>query len=119
MQIRLYLDEDAMDSDLVRALRLRDVDVATALDVGLTNSADEEQLEYAIKDGRALYSFNVSDFMALHASYVAVGKHHAGMILGQQQRYSVGEQMRRLVRLVQMRSAESLRNTVEFLSAWG
>lgn len=27
MQIRLYLDEDAMDSDLVRALRLRGVDV--------------------------------------------------------------------------------------------
>lgn len=36
MQIRLYLDEDAMDSDLVRALRLRGVDVTTALDVGLT-----------------------------------------------------------------------------------
>ena len=119
MQIRLYLDEDAMDSDLIHALRLRGVDVTTALEVGLTNSADEEQLEYAIKDGRALYSFNVSDFMALHTSYVAAGKHHSGMILGQQQRYSVGEQMRRPVRLIQMRSAESLRNTIEFLSAWG
>ena len=43
MQIRPYLDEDAMDSDLVRALRLRGVDVTTALDAGLTNSADEER----------------------------------------------------------------------------
>jgi hypothetical protein len=34
MQVRLYLDEDAMDSDLVRALRVRGVDVATALDKG-------------------------------------------------------------------------------------
>jgi uncharacterized protein with PIN domain len=118
MQIRLYLDEDAMDSDLARALRLRGVDVTTALDAGLTNSADEEQLEYATKHERTLYSFNVSDFMALHTSCVAAGKQHAGIILGQQQRYSVGEQMRRLVRLIQMRSAESMRDTVEFLSVW-
>ena len=50
MQIRLYLDEDAMDSDLVRALRLRGVDVTTALDTGLINSTDEEKLEYATSD---------------------------------------------------------------------
>ena len=119
MQIRLNLDEDAMDNDLVHALRLRGVDVTTALDAGLTSSADEEHLKYAIGSERTLYSFNVRDFMALHTSYLAVGKPHKGIILGQQQRYSVGEQMRRLVRLIQMRSAESLRNTVEFISAWG
>jgi hypothetical protein len=56
MQIRLYLDEDAMDSDLVRALRLRGVDVTTALDAGLTSSADEEHLKYAIASERTLYS---------------------------------------------------------------
>jgi len=33
MQIRLYLDEDSMDSDLLRALRLRSVDVITALEL--------------------------------------------------------------------------------------
>lgn len=119
MQIRLYLDEDAMDSDLVRALRLRGVNVTTALDAGLISSADEEHLKHAIVSERTLYSFNVSDFMALHTSYLEVGKPHVGIILGHQQRYSVGEQMRRLVRLVQMRSAESLRNKVEFLSACG
>ena len=94
MQIRLYLDEDAMDSDLVRALRLRGVDVTTALDLDLTNSTDEEHLQRAITNGRVLYSFNVSDFMALHTVYLAAGKDHTGLILGQQQRYSVGEQMR-------------------------
>jgi len=99
MRIRLYLDEDAMDSDLVSALRLRDVEVTTALEVGLTNSPDEAQLEYAIEHGRTLYSFNVGDFIVLHKSSVATGKHHAGIILARQQRYSVGEQMRRLVRL--------------------
>jgi hypothetical protein len=119
MQIRLYLDEDAMDRDLVRVLRLRGVDVVTALDLGLTGSADEEHLKCAITHGRALYSFNVGDFMSLHTTYVASGKQHAGIVLGRQQRHSVGEQARRLVRLIQMRSAERLCNTVEFLSSWG
>ena len=32
MTIRLYFDEDTMDADLVHALRVRDVDVTTALD---------------------------------------------------------------------------------------
>jgi hypothetical protein len=118
MQIRLYLDEDAMDGNLVWALRVHGVDVVTALDAGLIQTPDLKHLEYASLHGRTLYSFNVSDFMALHTSCVAAGKQHAGIIFGQQQRYSVGEQMRRLVRLIQMRSAESMRDAVEFLSIW-
>lgn len=119
MQIHLYLDEDAMDGNLVWALRVRGLDVVTALDAGLIETPDLKHLEYASLHGRTLYSFNVSDFMALHTSYLVAGKQHAGIILGRQQRFSVGEQMRRLVRLVQLRSAESMSNNVEFLSVWG
>jgi hypothetical protein len=118
MQIRLYLDEDAMDGNLVWALRVRGLDVVTALDAGLIQTPDVKHLEYASLHGRTLYSFNVSDFIALHASWAAAGQQHAGIIFGQQQRYSVGEQMRRLVRLIQMRSAENMRDKVEFLSVW-
>jgi hypothetical protein len=32
MRIRLYFDEDAMDSDLVRALRVRGLEVITAFE---------------------------------------------------------------------------------------
>jgi hypothetical protein len=35
-----------------------------------------------------------------------------------QQRYSVGEQMRRLLRLIDTLTAEEMRNRIEFLSAW-
>jgi len=34
--IRLYIDEDAMDQDLVRALRVRGMDVITVLDANMT-----------------------------------------------------------------------------------
>lgn len=42
---------------------------------------------------------------------------HAGIILGSQH-YSVGEQMRRLLRIITTKSAEEMINQVEFLSAW-
>ena len=61
MRIRLYFDEDAMDSDLVRALRVRGVEVITAYDVGLIALPDEKHLSWAAENGRVLYSFNVSD----------------------------------------------------------
>jgi hypothetical protein len=112
------MDEDSMDGDLVRALRLRSVDVVTALDVGLIAAPDDTHLAYAASEGRALYSFNVADFVILHRAYLADGESHAGIILAQQQRYGVGEQMRRLLRLVGTRSAEGMRDWVEFLSAW-
>jgi hypothetical protein len=48
-----------------------------------------------------------------------MGRHHAGIVLIQQGRFSVGEQMRRLVRLAAARSAEDMHDHVEFLSAWG
>ena len=61
---------------------------------------DEKQSEYATIQGRVLYSFNVGDFCRLHSQWLANQRNHAGIVLAQQQQYSVGEQMRRLLRLV-------------------
>jgi len=82
MPIHLYLDEDAMDDDLVQALRLRGVDVETALDTHLAGRPDDEQLAYAASAGRTLYTFNVSDFIQLHSAYMVAGQTHAGIIFG-------------------------------------
>jgi hypothetical protein len=108
-----------MDKDLVQALRARGVDVITALEVGRIERQDEEHLDYAAAQGRVLYSFNVGDFCRLHTAFLAQGKSHAGIILARQQRYSVGEQMHRLLKLIAAKSAEEMKNQVEFLSAWG
>jgi uncharacterized protein with PIN domain len=116
--IRLYLDEDSMRHSLVRALRARGVDVITALDVGMIEREDEEHLDYATREGRVLCTFNVGDFYRLHTMYIAQDKPHAGMILMPQQRYAVGEQMRRILKLIASTSAEAMKNRVEFLSAW-
>ena len=54
----------------------------------------------------------------LYSNLMRAGQSHAGIILAAQQRYSVGEQMRRLLRLISSLTAEEMRNRIEFLSAW-
>lgn len=118
-QIKLYFDEDAMNNRLVTALRSRSVTVLTPLDAGLIEHTDEEQLAFASERECVLYTYNVSDFYRLHAQWISAGRQHAGMILAPQQRFSVGEQLRRILRLRAITTAARMRNHVEFLGNWG
>jgi hypothetical protein len=43
---------------------------------------------------------------------------HAGVVIGPQQRWGVGEVIRRLLRLRETISAEAMRNWLESLSHW-
>ena len=108
-----------MDNDLVTALRSRGVIVTTAIEAGRGARPDQEQLAFAAQNGYVLYTFNVADFYRLHGEWVSIGKQHHGMILVTQQRFSVGEQLRRLLRLRSQISERGMRNRVEFLSNWG
>lgn len=118
-QIKIYIDEDAVNRALVLALRTRDVPVLTALEAALTEVDDEKHLAFATDLGCVLYTYNVSDFYRLHTEWINAGRAHAGIILAPQQRYSVGEQLRRILRLRATVSSESMRNRVEFLANWG
>jgi len=118
MKIQLYLDEDSMRHSLVLALRARGVDVLTAFEAGMIHRDDMEHVEYASARGRVVYTANPVDFTRIHAEYMSQGKSHAGMIVVPQQRYSWGEQARRLLKLITNRSAEEMKNRIEFLSAW-
>ena len=118
-QIQLYFDEDAMHTRLVTALRSRGVTVITVMDAGLTAVSDEEQLAFATERECVLYTFNVSDFYRLHTQWISDGREHGGIIPAPQQRFSVGEQLRRILRLRARETMSSMRNKVEFLSNWG
>jgi len=43
---------------------------------------------------------------------------HAGISVAPQQRYSVGEEMRRIMRLISQRTAEEMLGRLEFISGW-
>ena len=114
--IRLYLDEDAMQSRLIRALSARQVDVVTAFEAGLIGFPDEDHLVYALAQSRVLFSFNRGDFARLHKLYLKNDRHHAGIIVSDQ--LQVGMIVRRLLKLLNTRSGTEMQDWLEYLSNW-
>ncbi|MBW4560803.1 MAG: DUF5615 family PIN-like protein [Mojavia pulchra JT2-VF2] len=117
-QICLYLDEDSVEKSLITAFRNAGLDIVTVADVNRQSYPDEEQLIWATEQGRALYSYNRRDFYLLHTEFLTAQRNHAGIVLLQQQRYSVGQQLQGLLKLVTTRSAEDMVNQLVFLSAY-
>jgi len=107
-----------MDGDLVRGLRSREIDVVTAADAHMIGRTDQEHLMFATERGRALYSFNVGDFHGIHRAWIVGGQSHSGIILAQQKRYTVGDQIRRLLRLIGSSTSETMKDREEFLGRW-
>lgn len=85
----------------------------------MVNRSDEAHLRWAAQEGHALYSFNIADYSREHGLWLARGQAHTGIILAPQQRYSMGEQLQRLLHLLSTRTAEEMRDRLEYLSAWG
>jgi hypothetical protein len=75
--MRLYLDDDSADPNLVRLCRRDGHDVQVPADVGLSGRSDQVHLAHAIRDQRALLTRNVDDFEDLHdlIVFAASGKH--------------------------------------------
>lgn len=114
--IRLYLDEDAISRALIRALRARGIDVLTAQEAEQIGVTDNEQLEYATTLGRTVFTFNTRDYAVLHTEYLSQQQTHAGIIVSDQ--VQVGVILRRLLKLIDAKSAEEMHNWLEFLGNW-
>ena len=114
ISIRLYLDEDSMDWDLVEALRLRDIDVISVQEAGTQGNTDSDQLLWATSHNRVLYSHNIKDFCQLHSEFLALGKVHKGIAL-MPQTTSIGDQVRAITEFIRQRSPEAMNNELIFL----
>ena len=108
----LFLDED-VHGVLAEALRKRGYDATHVIDQRRRGVSDENQLVFATAGARCLMTFNVGDFVQLHNRWIAEGREHAGIIVARQ--LPVGETLRRLLVLLQMEDAESMRGQIRFL----
>ena len=75
MKVRLLLDED-VHAELSHALRNRGFDVLHAQEIDRKGKTDREQLEFATKESRCIFSFNVKalgfrNFAAPNSSHSA------------------------------------------------
>ena len=108
-----------MSAALVQILEAGDVDVSTAALQDTHGRRDSDQLALAAGLGRSLYTFNVRDFARLHAECLRQGRHHAGIIVANDQTMPIGEQGRPLLRLASVFSAEEIADRIEYLGGWG
>ncbi len=116
--LKLHLDEDADAHALLNGLRHRGWDVTSSRERGLLRSLDEAQLAWAFEQGRTLYTYNASDFCRLHSEFLRQERHHAGIIIGDQQTVSIGEELRRLINISEAKTAADMKDSLEFLSNW-
>jgi len=113
--ISIYTDED-MHGQVALQLRRRGFDALSAPEAGNLGISDEEQLAFAIQQGRVILSFNRRDFCRMHAEYLTSGRKHCGIIVSLQ--LPIGEVVKRCLRLLSSVAAEEMVNRLEFLSDW-
>lgn len=85
----------------------------------MINIPDEIHLDFAGRAGHAIYTFNQADFPRLYGEWLSSGRSHAGIVVASQQRRSIGEQLRRLNRIVATMCADEMLIRIEFLGNWG
>ena len=116
--IPLYLDENSSRRALARGLRVNGIDVLTTPEAGRLGADDEDQLRFAVSEGRTIYTVNLAHFNRLHTEWLRRGRHHTGIIVLPQQLTPVGAQISALTKLVNAYSRETIRDQIEFLSKW-
>jgi hypothetical protein len=86
--VKLLLDE-MYPGHLARTLRERDAD-AEGVDERspLRGLSDEELLVVAAREGRAVVSENVADFMRLYGEWGAAERRHSGIVIALSSRFS-------------------------------
>ena len=112
-KIRVYLDENVDINLAVRLIR-HGYNAVTALDVGNLGNSDEEQLEYAANNGRAILTHNRKHFRRLHRGWTRRAQHHCGVIVAV--RLNLNELERRMLNLLRRVSADTARDNLLSLS---
>ena len=110
--IELYLDED-VDTLLGQLVRARGFVAVTTREAGNLHASDEAQLAYAGEHAFAFLTHSRADFEALHETYVASGRQHAGLIIAG--RRSPYELARRLLLILNHVTADEMYNRIRYL----
>jgi len=95
---------------VARGLRLRGIDVTTCTDVNLVGTDDPVQLDYALKEGRVLFTQD-EDFLRLHAA----GMPHAGIVYCKPGTRSIGQIIQYLHLMSDCLEPDDMQGQIEYL----
>jgi len=114
-KLHLHLDADTSSKALYNALRERGHDVTrTPTEWMPFDASDEGQLLGATAQGRAIFTYNIRDFVVLGERY----PHHAGIILSRQKSMSLIETINALDRVLSEEDADKWIGQTCWLNDW-
>ncbi|MBI1745151.1 MAG: DUF5615 family PIN-like protein [Acidobacteria bacterium] len=77
--LSLYFDSDVA-APIANILRNRGFDVVCTHEAGKLEVRDDDQLVFAVSQGRGIATHNKKDFLKLHGEYMVSSKTHYGII---------------------------------------
>jgi hypothetical protein len=113
--LAFYMDHQFRAS-VTRGLRLRNIDVLTALEDGTAEIADDLLLARAADLGRILVTHD-QGLLALAAEWQTIGREFAGIAFAVQKSLEVGKAIEYLELIAHVMSADEMRNRVEYIPA--
>jgi hypothetical protein len=113
MPVPLYMDVH-IPVAITEQLRLREVDVLTAIEDGCAELEDDALLDRADNLGRVLFTQDIL-FKALAEDLQREGKHFAGLLFGHQLGATIGQYVNDLSLIAQASDPSEWENRVEHL----
>jgi predicted nuclease of predicted toxin-antitoxin system len=108
-KIRFHLDEN-VDPAIADGLRRRGLDVTMPNDVGLVGASDQEQMAFAGREQRAIFTHDDGFLAIAHA-----GVEHWGIIYCHVQSRSIGHILAGLLLIHDCLDRDEMRGHIEFL----
>lgn len=114
-KLHLHLDADTSSKALYKALLERGHEVTRTPNEWMPfDASDEGQLLGATAQGRAIFTYNIRDFIILGARY----QHHAGIILTRQGSMTLHEIINALDLVLRETDANEWIGQIRWLNAW-
>ncbi len=107
-EIRFYTNE-SVNIAIVDGLKRRGVKIISAWDADNLRLTHKDQLDYAKKNGFVIVTHD-DDFLSIALKY-----EHKGIVYVHQQKYSIGNLIKRLKLLWDIAEQKDMTNHVEFL----
>jgi predicted nuclease of predicted toxin-antitoxin system len=107
--IRFHLDENCPRA-LAVGLRNRGIDVTNSPEAGLLEATDEEQIAYALREGRVIFTQD-EDFLAIQAA----GTPHAGIAYCKKNTRSIGDMVRGMTLIWEVYEPAEMVGKIEYL----
>jgi len=104
-----FYTKESVNVATSEGLKRRGINILAARDAGNLGLSDEEQLNYVAKNNFVIVTHD-DDFLTMAIKY-----DHKGIVYVHQQKYGVGDLIRKLKLLWDVAEQEDFRNHVEFL----